>query len=73
MQPPKNKNRGIYGRATLGGVAAGSALVSRQTITGWDAVEICNGNKVYTSWLGKELIKYNVMACMKPYEIKITI
>jgi hypothetical protein len=29
----------------LGGVAAGSALVSRQIITGWDAVDFCNGNK----------------------------
>ena len=45
MQPPKNENRVIYGRATLGRVAAGSALVSRQTIAGRDAMEICNGNK----------------------------
>ena len=30
----------IYGRGALGGRAAGPALVSRQTITGWDGVDI---------------------------------
>lgn len=33
----------IYGRGALGGVARGPALISRQTITGWDGVDIRTG------------------------------
>jgi hypothetical protein len=36
-------NRFIYGRGAIGGIAEGPAFISKQTITGWDGIDIYSG------------------------------
>ena len=43
MSKPQSSIRTIQGRGALGGVAEGRALISRQTISGWDGIDIFTG------------------------------